>query len=125
MVYRAQRPNRYLPEEPEPIKANPTCGPLSYPSGLACIRVEFHRYQTGVRIHELLITPLWSRETLTLLVHHQPFRQPQLSLRPSRARSTPGVRYIYAAEMVPYDPELADADTSNASSCRRPPSSQV
>ena len=80
----------------------------TYPFGLACTPVELHRYQTGVQVHELLIIPPGPRETLTFLVYHQPFRQPQFSHKPSRARGTPDVRYIYAAEMVPYDPELAD-----------------
>ena len=79
----------------------------------------------------LLITPTHPRDTLTFFVYHQPYRRPLFSHRPRSSLSTPGVRYVYAAEMVPYDPQLArtptpgTTDASTASSCRRLPSSQA
>ena len=67
-----------------------------------------HKYQTGVAAYGLLITPTHPRETLTFLVYHQPSRRPVFSLRPSSLLTAPTIRYVYAAEMVPYDPEVAN-----------------
>ena len=82
----------------------------TYPVGLACTRIVLYKYHSGFAGYGLLITPTHPRETLTFLVYHQPYPRPIFSLRPSSSLTTPGVRYVYAAEMVPYDPELADPD---------------
>ena len=79
----------------------------TYPVGLACTPVEIHEYPTGVRIPPFTITPPEPSETYTFFVYHQPFRQPQLSFRDVRHRGSSDARYIYAAEMAPYEPAIA------------------
>ena len=81
---------------------------LSYPVGIACTRIKLHKYDSGYESPGLLITPAHPTDILTFLVYHQPYRRPVHASRPSRSPITPGVRYIYAAEMIPYDPEVAD-----------------
>ena len=79
----------------------------TYPVGLACTSVEIHEYPTGVRIRPFTITPPELSETYTFFVYHQRFRQPQLSFRDVRHRGNSDARYIYAAEMASYNPDIA------------------
>ena len=48
-----------------------------------------------------------AQQTYTFFIYHQPFRDPQLSFRDVRHRGSSNARYIYAAEMTPYDPGIA------------------
>ena len=88
-------------------KAGPHPMTDTYPVGLACTPIRIHEYPTGVRIRPFTITTPEPSETYTFLVYHQPFRQPQLSFRDVRHRGSSNARYIYAAEMAPYDPAVA------------------
>ena len=81
---------------------------LPYPVGIACTRITLHKYDSGYEGRGLFITPAHPTDILTFLVYHQPYPRPVHSPRPSRSPTTPGVRYIYAAEKIPYDPEVAD-----------------
>ena len=79
----------------------------TYPVGLACTPVELLEYPTGVRIRPFTITPPEPSETYTFFVYHQPFREPQLSFRDVRYRGSSDAKHIYAAEMAPYNPDIA------------------
>ena len=81
---------------------------LPYPVGIACTRITLHKYDSGYERPGFLITSAHPTDILTFLVYHQPYHRPVHSSRPSRSPTTPGVRYIYAAEMIPYDPKVAD-----------------
>ena len=96
-----------LPENTEDLRTTTTSGPLSYPVGLACTLVDLHEYPTAIRIRPFTITPPEPSETYTFFVYHQPFRQPQLSFRDVRNRGSSDARYIYAAEMAPYNQDIA------------------
>ena len=96
------------PENPDHFHGNPTFGPLSYPLRLACTRITLHKHSSNLRILDLTVTPSHPVGTVDFLVYHQPFRQPNLSLRDVRIRSNPTVRYVYAVEMTPYDAALAN-----------------
>ena len=95
------------PENPEDLLTTPAPDPLSYPVGLACTPIRIHEYPTGVRVRPFTITPPEPSDTYTFHVYHQPFRQPQLSFREVRQRGSSDARYIYAAEMTPYNPGIA------------------
>ena len=93
------------------MKPTPTSAPLSYPLGLACTPIRARKHVTAVRILDFFLTPSDTAETITFLVYHQPFLKPHLSFRDVRHRGARDVRYIYAVEVVPYDPALATLPT--------------
>lgn len=91
------------------MKETPISTSPSYPFGLACAPMELHTYTTAVYILDFAITPD-THETIALFVYHQPFQNPRLSFQ--------DVRYIHAAEMVPYDPDIASPRSCNSHQLR-------
>ena len=77
----------------------------TYPLMLACTTITLHRHQHAVRLNTAYVTD--SEPTpVTIRIYHQPFRTPVLSFRATRAKPQPGVAYIYAAEMDPYEKDI-------------------
>ena len=69
-----------------------------YPLGLECTEIQLDRHRVAVRSVGTYFTPS-SNELVTFYVYHQPYRSPNTSAR----RKASANRYVYAAEMLPYD----------------------
>ena len=80
--------------------------PLSYPLGLACIRIHLYEHEAGVKTPDFIMTSPSRRPPITCFVYHQPFHRPRISYRNPPHSSSPHVRYIYAVEMDPFDPAI-------------------
>lgn len=77
----------------------------TYPLMLACTTITLHRHQHAVRLNMAYVTDS-DPTPVTIRIYHQPFRNPILSFRVTRAKPQPGVAYIYAAEMDPYEKDI-------------------
>ena len=77
----------------------------SYPMMLACSTITLHKHRHAVRLNNAYVTDA-APIPVTMRVYHQPFRSPVLTFRPTRAKPQPGVSYIYAVEMDPYEEDI-------------------
>ena len=76
---------------------------VHYPTGLACTTVYLLRHNDAVRTPGGYITA-GRTSSIAFRVYHQPYRRPVMTFRAVKSRATDaGVRYIYAAEMLPFD----------------------
>ena len=96
------------PENPDHLRGNPTFGAISYPLGLACTSITLHPHISSIRVLGSTLTPSKPNKTITFLVYHQPFPNPNLSFRDVRRRADTTVRYIYAIEIASHDPVVTD-----------------
>lgn len=105
-----------LTHDGAPLPASPaqTARPQHNPApayiyGLAATPLLIPAYQTTVKAGPLTFVPASPDALYSVIIYHQPLRIPNTSSRePRRQPSEPTVRYVYAAEMHPFDPTLAN-----------------
>lgn len=97
------------------FQANDT---VHYPTGLACTSISLLKHNEAVRTHKGYITGEHTGE-IAFRLYHQPYRRPVITFRTVKHRNTDdNVRYVYAAEMLPFDETIIQQGSREARALR-------